>query len=395
MKRKISSLLIALLMLISILPSAVLAETTPWDTYTSLHGLELQRSMVREFSDGYEYFAYSPTVFGVHGSMGGIQLDLDGDGADEYLHVTLSEDSYVSMVVYEQIDGKWTGNMPEELYQVALTCNNQANDVFLKHDGSRWIIFNENWYQENSVADGAAWTFAAWYYNGSELVQLSDLWLDGTDIYGDLQDWLTDPDLAEYRPELADVAQQVLAYDFAIDHLYWASPICEQDTSVTAISRIMSVQDVPYAVIMRFSESDNREQSGFRSMIVDCALNGYRIPEAYYLANNQPGYADDLSFYEEDAVTSATSTVDDSEYIIPDSNVRELTKKELSAYDKDTLALIRNEILARYGYPFQKQKYKDYFGSKSWYVRNENFTYNMLTSLEMENIELIKKLEAN
>ena len=74
--------------------------------------------------------------------------------------------------------------------------------------------------------------------------------------------------------------------------------------------------------------------------------------------------------------------------------MRALTADELSIYDKDTLALIRNEILARYGYPFQKQKYRDYFESTSWYTRNEDFTYNMLTALEMDNIELIKKLEA-
>ena len=385
MNRKIASLLIALLMLISALIPTALADTAPWDTYHSLHGMELQRSLVRADESDY-YFTYEPTEFGVHGSLGGIQLDLDGDGADEYLQVTLSEDSFISMVIYEQTGGEWRGNVHQTLCQLSLNCNIQANDVFLKHDGSRWIIFYEEWLQENCVADGAAWAFDAWHYNGNELVELTYLWLDGTDIYGSLDDWLTDADLAEYRPELADVAQQVLTYDFEIDHLYWASPICEQDTSVTAVSRIMSVQDVPYAVISRFSESDSREQSGFRSMIVDCSMNGYRIPEAYYLANNQPGYADALSFADEDYYAD--------EFIIPDSDVRKLTKEELSAYDKDTLALIRNEILARYGYPFQKQKYKDYFGSKSWYYRNEDFTYNMLTSLEMENIELIKKLEA-
>ena len=42
MNRKIISFFIALLILVSILTPAALAETRPWDTYTSLHGLELQ-----------------------------------------------------------------------------------------------------------------------------------------------------------------------------------------------------------------------------------------------------------------------------------------------------------------------------------------------------------------
>lgn len=386
MHRKTTSFFIALLMLLSILSPSALADSLPWETYNSLHGMELQRSMVRAEGDGYEYFTYSPATFGVHGSIGGIQLDLDNDGADEYLHLTLSEDSYVSMSVYENNNGEWKGVAHQELYHATLTCNIQANDVFLKHDGTRWIIFNENWWQENCMADGAAWDFSAWHYDGSALNSLTDVWLDGTDISGDLDHWLTDQSWAEYRPELAEIAQQVIDYDFAIDRVYWANMICEQDPSLTVVSRIFSVQDVPYSVIMRFTGAGGSSQSGFRSMIVDCSLNGYRLPEESYLSNNQPGYSDDLSFYEE--------TPADDEYVIPDSDVRALTKEELSAYDKDTLALIRNEILARYGYPFKKQKYIDYFGSKSWYTRNEDFTYGMLTSLEMENIELIKKLES-
>lgn len=386
MTRKLTSFIITLLILISLLSPAALADALPWDTYASLHGLELQRSMVRIPDEGYDYYSYDPVSFNTHGAMGGIQLDLDDDGADEYLLVTLSEDSYVSMIIYEQIGDEWRGDTRQELYEVSLTCNIEANDVFLKHDGSRWLIFNENWYQENSMADGAAWTFNAWHYNGNELVPLTELWLDGTDISGTLDEWLNDKAVAEYRPELPEVAQQILPYDFAIDRLYWASPICEQDTSVTAVSRLMSVQDVPYAVITDFTGSNRASQSGFRSMIVDCSFNGFRLPEEYYLSNNQPGYADDISFSDENYYAG--------EFIIPDSNVRALTKEELSAYDKDTLALIRNEILARYGYPFKKQKYIDYFESQSWYVRNDAFTYGMLTSLEMENIELIKKLEA-
>lgn len=83
----------------------------------------------------------------------------------------------------------------------------------------------------------------------------------------------------------------------------------------------------------------------------------------------------------------------DNTYIIPDSNTRKLSKSELSGFNSNTLALIRNEIYARHGYIFQKQKYKDYFGSKQWYTPNENFDVSWLNSVEKYNVELIKSME--
>ena len=83
----------------------------------------------------------------------------------------------------------------------------------------------------------------------------------------------------------------------------------------------------------------------------------------------------------------------ESEYLLPDSDTRLYSKEELKQYDKDTLALMRNEILARHGYPFQKEKYQTYFGSKSWYTADPNFSYDSLSSIEMKNVETIKGLE--
>ena len=83
----------------------------------------------------------------------------------------------------------------------------------------------------------------------------------------------------------------------------------------------------------------------------------------------------------------------ESEYLLPDSDTRLYNKEELKQYDKDTLALMRNEILARHGYPFKKEKYQSYFGSKSWYTIDPDFDYSCLNSVEMANVETIKSLE--
>ena len=85
---------------------------------------------------------------------------------------------------------------------------------------------------------------------------------------------------------------------------------------------------------------------------------------------------------------------DSSEYIIPDSDTRYLTRSELSGYSSDELAYIRNEIFARHGYIFEKSKYRNYFSSKSWYEPDSSFNYEYdLNKIEKANVDLIKSME--
>lgn len=87
------------------------------------------------------------------------------------------------------------------------------------------------------------------------------------------------------------------------------------------------------------------------------------------------------------------ATTEEPVYMLPESDIRLIEKEELEGVDKETLALMRNEILARHGYPFKKAQYQEYFGSQIWYEENPDFDYNMLSKIEMENVETIKKLE--
>lgn len=81
-----------------------------------------------------------------------------------------------------------------------------------------------------------------------------------------------------------------------------------------------------------------------------------------------------------------------AQYIIPDSGVRHLSENELWAYSRETLRYIRNEILARHGYAFEKDKFSAYFSSKSWYVPG-GYDDSALSSTEWDNIALIKRVE--
>ena len=81
-----------------------------------------------------------------------------------------------------------------------------------------------------------------------------------------------------------------------------------------------------------------------------------------------------------------------TQYIIPDSDTRPLTEGELWAYSRETLRYIRNEILARHGYAFNKDKVFTYFSGKAWYAPG-GYNDDLLSSLEWKNISLIKSVE--
>ena len=101
--------------------------------------------------------------------------------------------------------------------------------------------------------------------------------------------------------------------------------------------------------------------------------------DVHIYKNNVPVYVEERSGYQ----------------IISDSDRRYLTKEELYGYDKNTLALIRNEIFARNGYIFKKQEYINYFESMPWYYPNSSFkgTLNELNKVERYNVNLIKSME--
>ena len=91
-------------------------------------------------------------------------------------------------------------------------------------------------------------------------------------------------------------------------------------------------------------------------------------------------------------------TVDDSEYILPESATKALTRADLQGLTKEQLRLARNEIFARHGMIFGVEDLDTYFSSKSWYkptVQSSEFYDKVEMSLiEEGNIELIQEVES-
>ncbi len=80
-------------------------------------------------------------------------------------------------------------------------------------------------------------------------------------------------------------------------------------------------------------------------------------------------------------------------YVIPYSSYKYLTEKDLKGLSAWELNISRNEIYARYGRIFQKQIYKDYFNSQSWYKENQNYSDSLLNEVELYNANFIKEYQ--
>ncbi|WP_026659568.1 YARHG domain-containing protein [Butyrivibrio sp. AC2005] len=90
---------------------------------------------------------------------------------------------------------------------------------------------------------------------------------------------------------------------------------------------------------------------------------------------------------------------ENSDYLLPESNVRLYSEAELRKFSAEELRIARNEIYARYGRKFQDTELQRYFDNKSWYRAQyepdefDKFGNNVLSDIEKENAEIIKKVE--
>ncbi len=93
------------------------------------------------------------------------------------------------------------------------------------------------------------------------------------------------------------------------------------------------------------------------------------------------------------AASAKPNYIYNTQYIIPDSDSRQLTEEELWAYSRETLRYIRNELLARHGYNFGDNKFGRYFKTKSWYSAGNDNDNLALSGLEWQNVNLVRKVE--
>ncbi|WP_415782669.1 YARHG domain-containing protein [Flavobacterium jumunjinense] len=78
----------------------------------------------------------------------------------------------------------------------------------------------------------------------------------------------------------------------------------------------------------------------------------------------------------------------------PVASIQFLTKGDVYSYNSDDLALMRNEIFARYGYKFKEKGTFDIcFKKQNWYYPKYRDITAFLTDIELHNISIIKEIE--
>lgn len=77
----------------------------------------------------------------------------------------------------------------------------------------------------------------------------------------------------------------------------------------------------------------------------------------------------------------------------PFASKRYLTYADIVKLSKDEIAIMRNEIFARYGYSFSKPKFKLYFSKQQWYTNRA--AKPILNTIEKYNVAFLKAYETN
>lgn len=85
-------------------------------------------------------------------------------------------------------------------------------------------------------------------------------------------------------------------------------------------------------------------------------------------------------------------TIDNAEYIFPQSSSAYLSESDLYGMDADDVQMAINEIYARHHRKFVLQSVQDYFDSKSWYdgyIEADDFDVSVMNPYEGANINLL------
>jgi hypothetical protein len=94
-----------------------------------------------------------------------------------------------------------------------------------------------------------------------------------------------------------------------------------------------------------------------------------------------------------DKITKRDSFLFETYRQFPETSLRFLTKSDLSIYSNDELRIMRNEIFADYGYPFDDDILKWQYEKLGWYKEEDKDVQSDLSLIEIRNIALIKEIE--
>lgn len=345
---------------------------------------------------------------GETGILAAVSYDFDNDGKEEIFSVSYKDSTdsptgrAIVFSVLKENDSIW--NIISEQEMLYVDYQGQYREmsgmgggtefaevsVFMRKINEQYQFFYEV-YGEGTVATGQFWNLEGFYLENDELRKIetsTDIFYEGSPISE-----LWDSELAdEYAEENAAVMQAYNSLLFAKSAIGFDNMTVDQNSGMYQILR------------MKKSGLVSDEERG--KWVSDC-YNGNK-PDAmkcysYKINDMSSDMPDIIQEYTADAVTEdrestqITKESTSSEYIIPDSDSRYLSRDEVSSMSLQQLNYAKNEIYARRGRIFNSPELRNYFESKSWYhgtISPDDFKdSDMLNDYERANTELLSQVE--
>ncbi|MBP5392000.1 MAG: YARHG domain-containing protein [Bacteroidales bacterium] len=210
-----------------------------------------------------------------------------------------------------------------------------------------------------------AWHFLEVFHNGL----LSEIVFRYDDDDDNLYDKMTFDQMAQMNGEYVDEKGQKYLFDYGDCIL---GNLVPNKTSF----KFGEEYDTPSNIII----------VGKNSFFYNITLSGMELYKAIY--NESSDYWDKGDLY------ARLKFIDKGEGRFPWTSMMLINRSMVRGFDKKTLRIMRNEILARHGYNFTSKDLKDYFSSKDWYKPVEDNGTIKLSLGEQAAVELIKSEEA-
>ena len=104
-------------------------------------------------------------------------------------------------------------------------------------------------------------------------------------------------------------------------------------------------------------------------------------------------YDEGSDYWSKGSLYARLKFIDKGEGRFPWTNMMMINRSMVRGFDKKTLRIMRNEILARHGYNFTSADLKEYFSSKDWYKPVEDNSTIKLSLGEQAAVDIIKSEE--
>lgn len=190
------------------------------------------------------------------------------------------------------------------------------------------------------------------------------------------------------KKTLKKLQEQCRNYRIVKEYMY--------DGEYEEAKEILQKMDICQAVESKLEECNKSIQEETSNDLYGNSGENYDSIDDYYEDND---YEDDYyeeNDYEDDYYEDDDYDDESDDYIIPYSASVLLSEADVEDLSWEEVALARNELYARHGYIFTKDRTKDYFEDKDWYVgtvSDQMKIYKEFSDIERKNVDFLADYE--